>query len=97
MSYPMKWAQAFAPRTYVLGRRADFMLGIATGCLAFYMNEHNPRTAPAPGESLYEAVGWRVRTWREEWSRTYAERQQRNLERDLAREREASLREEQGK
>jgi len=62
------------------------MLGLSTGFLAFYLNEHNPRTAPAPGESFYEVATWRVQTWRAAWSRSWAERQQRNLERDLARE-----------
>lgn len=72
-----------------LWRRFDPVLAVATGVLAFYLNEHNPRTAPPPGETFLELTSWRFQQFRLEFNRNWAERQRRNLERDLQREREA--------
>ncbi|KZW03003.1 hypothetical protein EXIGLDRAFT_759319 [Exidia glandulosa HHB12029] len=80
---------AFTPLTYVLSKRLDPLLGIATGVLAFYLNEHNPRTAPPPGQTFMDVTSWRINQLKLEFSQSYAERQRRNLERDLQREREA--------
>lgn len=71
---------------WYFGRRVDPLLGIATGVFAFYLNEHNPRTAPAPGESLAEVLNWRLGRLRAEWDA----RRLSSLERDLERERQAN-------
>ncbi|WVQ74463.1 hypothetical protein IAR50_004064 [Cryptococcus sp. DSM 104548] len=47
------------PRTYLLSRTLDPILGAFTGVFAYYLNETNPRTAPPPGHTLSELVSWR--------------------------------------
>ncbi|TYJ59101.1 hypothetical protein B9479_000090 [Cryptococcus floricola] len=47
------------PRTYLLSRTLDPLLGAFTGVFAYYLNETNPRTAPPPGHTLKELVSWR--------------------------------------
>ncbi|OCF32404.1 hypothetical protein I317_05603 [Kwoniella heveanensis CBS 569] len=47
------------PKTYLLSRTLDPLLGIFTGILAFHLNETNPRSAPAEGHTLRELVSWK--------------------------------------
>ena len=47
------------PRVYLLSRAFDPLLAIFTGTLAYYLHEKNPRSAPPPGHTLSELVGWR--------------------------------------
>ncbi|BEI84303.1 hypothetical protein CcaverHIS002_0409070 [Cutaneotrichosporon cavernicola] len=48
------------PRNYLLSRTLDPLLGVFTGFLAYYLHETNPRTAPPPGHTLKDLVGWQV-------------------------------------
>ena len=50
----------------VLLRTLDPLLGVFTGALAYYLHEANPRSAPAPGESLSELTRWKLAKWRRE-------------------------------
>lgn len=47
-------------------RTLDPILGIFTGAFAFYLHEHNPRTAPPPEERLSTLVQWKLAQWRQE-------------------------------
>jgi hypothetical protein len=58
------------PKTYLLSRTLDPLLGVFTGFLAYYLHETNPRTAPPPGHSLRDLLGW-------QWDRTQQHRAQR--------------------
>ncbi|GMK57112.1 hypothetical protein CspeluHIS016_0309520 [Cutaneotrichosporon spelunceum] len=48
------------PRTYLLSRTLDPLLGVFTGFLAYYLHETNPRTAPPPGHTLKDLVSWQM-------------------------------------
>ena len=64
------------PKTYLLSRALDPILGIFTGILAYQLHENNPRSAPAPGHTLRELVGWR-------WSEQTRARQAKEGAEDL--------------
>jgi len=46
------------PKTYLLSRTLDPLLGVFTGFLAYYLHETNPRTAPPPGHTLRDLIAW---------------------------------------
>lgn len=48
------------PRSYLLSRTLDPLLGVFTGFLAYYLHETNPRTAPPQGHTLKELVQWQA-------------------------------------
>jgi hypothetical protein len=48
-----------APRTYLLSRGLDPVLGVFTGLLAYRLHETNPRSAPPEGHTLLALAGWR--------------------------------------
>jgi len=41
-------------------------LGVFTGCLAYYLNETNPRTALPPDQRLTTLVQWKWTKWKHE-------------------------------
>jgi len=43
---------------YLLSRTLDPLLGVFTGILAYHLHETNPRSAPPPGHTLRELIGW---------------------------------------
>jgi hypothetical protein len=47
------------PKTYLLSRTLDPLLGAFTGLLAYYLHETNPRSAPPPGHTLRELASWK--------------------------------------
>ncbi|KAI5121388.1 hypothetical protein M0805_001201 [Coniferiporia weirii] len=47
----------------LLSKSLDPLLGVFTGVLAYYLHETNPRTAPAPSESLGALVQWKREKW----------------------------------
>jgi hypothetical protein len=55
-------------KTYLLSRTLDPLLGVFTGFLAYYLHETNPRTAPPPGHTLRDLMGW-------QWDQSSAKRQ----------------------
>jgi len=48
----------------LLSRGFDPVLGIFTGCFAYYLYETNPRTARAPDERLTALVQWKWAKWK---------------------------------
>jgi hypothetical protein len=52
------------PRTYLLSRNIDPLLGTFTGFLAYFLSESNPRTNLQPGHSLLELVPWQWQEFR---------------------------------
>lgn len=59
------------PRTYLLSRTLDPLLGVFTGFLAYYLHETNPRTAPPPGHTLRDLLSW-------QWGESARRRDERN-------------------
>lgn len=53
------------PKTYLLSRTLDPLLGLFTGLLAFHLHETNPRSAPPAGHTLRELIEWKWTTSRE--------------------------------
>lgn len=47
------------PKTYLLSRTLDPLLGIFTGILAYHLHETNPRSAPPAGHTLRELASWK--------------------------------------
>jgi hypothetical protein len=45
-------------------RYFDPVLGIFTGLFAFYLHEHNPRTAPPEDQRLSSLLQWKLAKWR---------------------------------
>ncbi|KAF9246324.1 hypothetical protein BU15DRAFT_26676, partial [Melanogaster broomeanus] len=50
----------------------DPLLGVFTGCLAYYLYERNPRTAFPPNQQLSSLVQWKWAKWKrgreEKWA-----------------------------
>ncbi|KAI0322195.1 hypothetical protein OF83DRAFT_1094917 [Amylostereum chailletii] len=47
-------------RPVLLSRVLDPILGLFTGCLAYYLYENNPRTAIPPDQKLRELLQWKM-------------------------------------
>ncbi|TFK98956.1 hypothetical protein BDV98DRAFT_572016 [Pterulicium gracile] len=52
----------------LLSRTIDPVLGVFTGCLAYYLFENNPRTALPPGNKLGDLIQWKWTRWQEQRS-----------------------------
>ncbi|KAG1782598.1 hypothetical protein EV702DRAFT_391435 [Suillus placidus] len=54
------------PTPVLLSRGLDPVLGIFTGCFAYYLHETNPRTAAPPDKQLAALVQWKWAKWKRE-------------------------------
>ncbi|KAG1827195.1 uncharacterized protein BJ212DRAFT_1474372 [Suillus subaureus] len=54
------------PTPVLLSRGLDPVLGIFTGCFAYYLHETHPRTAPPPDKQLAALVQWKWAKWKRE-------------------------------
>ncbi|KAG2041585.1 hypothetical protein BDR03DRAFT_945173 [Suillus americanus] len=54
------------PTPALLSRGLDPVLGIFTGCFAYYLHETHPRTAPPPDKRLAALVQWKWAKWKRE-------------------------------
>ncbi|KAL4067945.1 hypothetical protein J3A83DRAFT_4255297 [Scleroderma citrinum] len=50
----------------LLSRGIDPLLGVFTGCLAYHLNETNPRTALPPDQRLMSLIQWKWTKWKHE-------------------------------
>ncbi|KAN0077096.1 hypothetical protein V8E55_010951 [Tylopilus felleus] len=50
----------------LLSRGIDPLLGVFTGCLAYYLYETNPRTALPPDQRLAALLQWKWGKWEQE-------------------------------
>ncbi|KAG6336411.1 hypothetical protein ID866_2684 [Astraeus odoratus] len=50
----------------LLSRGIDPLLGVFTGCLAYYLYETNPRTALTSDQRLTALVQWKWAKWKRE-------------------------------
>ncbi|KIJ69305.1 hypothetical protein HYDPIDRAFT_123629, partial [Hydnomerulius pinastri MD-312] len=50
----------------LLSRGLDPLLGVFTGCLAYYLYETNPRTALPPDQRLSTLAEWKWAKWKHE-------------------------------
>ncbi|KAH7889368.1 hypothetical protein F5I97DRAFT_1843775 [Phlebopus sp. FC_14] len=53
----------------LLSRGLDPVLGVFTGCLAYYLYETHPRTALPPEQRLAALIEWKWARWKHERER----------------------------